>query len=359
VSGVAHDFNNVLAVIQASAEMARRQRSPAEVDRLLGDVLAAVRAAAELTRPLLGFAGQSEDEPAPVRPAEVVAGLERLLARVVGDRIALELDLAAAAGDAVRIDRTRLEQAVMNLVINANDAMPDGGVIRIRVARQAMDGACGKLVAGEYVVVSVTDSGSGMDPDTAQRAFDPFFTTKGRGQGTGLGLSSCYAAAQQAGGTAWIETAPGAGTTVTLALRRLGTAVMPAVAGEASAARGSGQLVLVVDDEPLVRGAVVAVLEDLGFRAITAERADDALAMVRDGAVAADLVLTDLAMPGIDGLDLAAQLIDRMPVVVMSGHARPEFHAQRPVAARVAWLGKPFTVAQLAETLVVALARRR
>nr|WP_302474230.1 hybrid sensor histidine kinase/response regulator [Roseococcus sp. MDT2-1-1] len=356
--GLAHDFNNLLQAVLASLDLIRRRSGdPAQVERLAAAGADAARRGARLTAQLLAFSREQKLDLAAVAVIELAEGMRDLLARALGPEIQLHYAMDEAVGMALA-DATQLELALLNLAINARDAMREGGRLTVAV-RMAEFGVNADLPAGRYVAVSVSDTGEGMSPEVAARAFDPFFTTKGVGKGTGLGLSQVYGIARQSGGMARIESVLGRGTTVTI--------LLPAAESEAAARTlgrqptgipkedlsklGAGSLVLVVDDDPDVRRAMVAWLDALGYR--VAEAADGRAGLAALKHLTPDAMLVDYAMPGLTGTEVAAaarRLRPGLPIVLATGYAAAaEFDPG--VLAGLTVLRKPFRVEELAKAL--------
>jgi signal transduction histidine kinase len=355
--GIAHDFNNLLTTILGLGELVQGELAPgSQVARDVATILDAGRHAAQLTRQLLAFSRKQPLEIRPLRLEEICRGFAPMLARLIGEEIQVHLELDVSA-PAVRGDRGQLEQVLMNLAVNARDAMPGGGRLSIEVAgvtltEPAEDG----LAAGRWTRLSVADSGSGMTPEVADRAFEPFFTTKPRGQGTGLGLATVYGVVRQHGGHARLTTAPGKGTRFDLFLPATDEVPAPATAPAprgSLAARG-GETVLVVDDEPAIRRVVNAVLGKLGYRVVEAGSGEEALALLDHG-LQVHALLSDVVMPGLRGADLAAAFRARRPgrpVLLMSGYADG---GQGEPGLADAFLAKPLTPDGLARALRAAL----
>ena len=350
--GIAHDFNNLLQVVHGAFELIRRKPGDsARVAAWSENGLAAAERGASLTRQLLAFSRSQKLELRPFVVAELIAEMRDLLVRTLGPDIALAVDLDEMAVP-VMSDRTQLELAVLNLAINARDAMPDGGRLTISTTIRAIAAGDPVLDAGDYVSLSVADSGEGMSPEVSQRAFDPFFTTKGIGKGTGLGLSQVYGVARQAGGTAEIVSTPGAGTVVTLLLRR------SAASPDAPQARTSqrpvlapqgGGTVLLVDDEAAVRELTAETLELLGYRVLTAASGEQALEMLETAQP--DLMLFDYAMPGMNGAELARLVRLRhpgAPILIASGYADTA-QVEAALGGEAMILRKPFNMEALAQ----------
>ncbi|HEV7372537.1 PAS domain-containing protein [Arenibaculum sp.] len=356
--GIAHDFNNLLAAVVGSLDLIRRK--PGEVERVRRFAEAGLQAAergAKLTGQLLAFSRAQRIEPKPVIVSDLVAGMRDMVSRALGPLVRLNLDLA---GDgAVLSDPTQLEMTVLNLAINARDAMPEGGDLVI-ATRVCWIGEDAELGPGDYVELAVSDTGTGMSPEVAAKAFDPFFTTKGVGKGTGLGLSQVYGIARQAGGTARIESRLGVGTTVKVVMPRTGTPVPPdaEAGGEDGTAAGASATILVVDDDPDVRRVLVCSLDALGYRVVEAADGPSGLAALEE--TAPDLMVVDFAMPGMNGAEMAKAARRRrpdLPIVFASGYA--DTAALESVAGpRAPVLRKPFRIEDLQAALRDAMAHR-
>ncbi|WP_375392473.1 ATP-binding protein [uncultured Sphingomonas sp.] len=353
--GIAHDFNNMLAVVSGGLELAARSlpANPTAARRHIDSAGEGAARAAELTRRLLAFSREDQLKPEPIRVGALVAGMRDLLDRTLGDGVTVAM-ADTADGWCVRADKVQLENAILNLAVNARDAMDGRGELSIATgAVRLAGGEVGELPAGDYVAVSVTDTGCGMTPEVAERVFEPFFTTKAVGKGTGLGLSQIFAFAGQHGGAIGIRTAPGQGTTVTLHLPRdLNDATATARPELASIAVTApvGLSVLVVEDDPRVLAATVAALEELGHRPVAC---DDPLAApaLLDAAGSTDLIVSDVLMPRQTGPEMVAALAQRwpdLPVLFVTGFAGETSAAGlggRPV------LRKPFTLAALEQAI--------
>ncbi|MBK3398322.1 MULTISPECIES: hybrid sensor histidine kinase/response regulator [Methylobacterium] len=357
--GLAHDFNNLLAGISGSLELmqARLQQGRLkEVDRYVAAAQDATRRAAALTHRLLAFSRRQTLDPRPTDVNRLVAGMEELIRRTVGPAIEI-----AVSGPAdlwtVLVDPPQLENALLNLCINARDAMPDGGRIGIETGHLSLDEAAARaheMPPGDYLSLAVADTGTGMAPEVVRRAFDPFFTTKPIGQGTGLGLSMIYGFTQQSGGQVRIASEVGRGTAVTLLLpRHHGASEAEAVrAPRREAPRAErGETVLIVDDEPTVRMLVTEVLEDLGYTAI--EAADGAAGLrVLQSDARIDLLVTDVGLPGgMNGRQMAdagRALRPGLKVLFITGYAENAALGTGQLEPGTAVLTKPFVVEALA-----------
>ncbi|MCU0648445.1 MAG: ATP-binding protein [Gemmatimonadaceae bacterium] len=358
--GIAHDFNNLLTVIGTSAELAIETIPPAH-DATTD--LQQIRRAAErgylLTRQLLSFTRQQPayDEKL-VSLNDVVLGALGMLERVSGAARPLDLDLAPRAG-AVLVDRGQLEQVLVNLVVNALDATADGGTVTVSTARTP--GALYGFETPEALLLTVKDTGIGMDEATREKIFEPFFTTKGPGRGTGLGLATVFAIVERSGGRIHVESAPGEGTAMTVALPRRGEEVdPPSEALMETPARGHAETVLVVDDETGVRASVRRLLVANGYRVIEAKHGLDALLELERHRSSIALVLTDVVMPELDGPGLVDRLrvqAPGLPVVYMSGYASDLLTATARVQAEAPLIEKPFSSRELLRVVRTSIDR--
>jgi len=358
--GIAHDFNNLLQVVQGAFELIRRK--PAETAKVASwaeNGLQAAERGASLTRQLLAFSRAQKLELRPFVVSELIGDMRELLTRTLGSEIDLEFRLDDR-GVPVLSDRTQLELAVLNLAINARDAMPDGGRLTIASRVVEIGPAHPVLPPDTYVELRVSDTGQGMAREVAERAFDPFFTTKGVGKGTGLGLSQVYGVARQAGGEARIESEPGRGATVIMLLRRSAEETAGAVAAEAERtpvlAPAGAATVMVVDDDDDVRSLVRDSLELLGYRVVSCDSGPAALEALDK--VRPDLVLMDFAMPGMNGAEaagLARQKWSELPIVFASGYADTAA-VENALGGRAVILRKPFEMDELARVVAEALA---
>lgn len=357
--GVAHDFNNLLMAIVASLELLdRRVPDDAQLHKLLDNAKAAAFRGAALTQRMLAFARRQELKPAAVDLVALVHGMSDLLQRSLGSLVPVEVRFPLKL-EAVLVDANQLELALINLVVNARDAMPEGGLVTIAAASAVVaQGHESNLPAGRYVCLSVTDQGLGMDAETARRATEPFFSTKGVGKGTGLGLSMVHGLVEQTGGRLLIRSTPGQGTAVEmwLPLAPAGSAgaALPSATTELPTPASNKLSVLAVDDDPLVLETLVAQLEDLGHTAVRASSASEALTLL-DGHTHFDLVITDHAMPGFTGAQLIRRIAEswpRIPVILATGYA--ELAEAEPI--RATRLNKPFTRQDLIGAMRTAMA---
>lgn len=350
--GVAHDFNNVLTAIAGYGELlvadlqAGVAPEPADVEQILG----AARRAARLTQQLLAFSRKQVLQPEVVSLNAIVAEIEPMLRRLIGEDILLLTDLARD-GCQVEVDPGQMQQVILNLAVNARDAMPGGGTLRI--ATHTWGGP-----AAPRVALIVSDTGEGMDEETRSHLFEPFFTTKERGKGTGLGLSTVYGIVAQSGGEILVDSLAGGGTTFTVLMPCAGGAPpAPQPAEHADASRGS-ELVLLVEDDPAVRGLLETVLSGEGYTVISAASGPQALAAAAELAGGPDLLITDVIMPGMSGADLVRQMTLRHPglrVLFISGYTDDAISAHGVLAPGVAFLQKPFHPADLARKLRAVL----
>ena len=356
--GLAHDFNNLLTGIMGNLEMLQNRVAQGRfdgVERFVGAAQGAGRRATALTQRLLAFSRRQTLDPKPTDVNRLIAGMEDLVRRTVGPAIHIEVVGAAGLWPAL-IDPGQLENALLNLAINARDAMPDGGRLTIETANKWLDDRSGgerDLPAGQYLAVCVSDTGTGMAPDTIARAFDPFFTTKPLGEGTGLGLSMIYGFARQSGGQVRIYSEIGRGTTMCIYLpRHLGAVDDPALPdGAAATPDGGGETVLVVDDEPAIRDLINEVLGDLGYTVIGAGDGAAGLKVLRSDA-RIDLLVTDVGLPnGMNGrqvADAARALRPGLKVLFITGYAENAAVGNGHLEPGMKLLTKPFTMQDLA-----------
>jgi PAS domain S-box-containing protein len=361
--GIAHDFNNLLLVINSNAELVQGSLPEGDPRRDdLAEILTAGGRAAALTRQLLAFSRKQVLNPTVFSLNEAVSGMEKLLRRVIGEDVQIRLDLAPDAGS-VRADQVQIEQVVMNLVVNARDAMPRGGTVTLSTARAELDGdpaaSPPDVAAGRYACVVVSDTGVGMDEATRTRMFEPFFTTKAPGKGTGLGLSTVYGIVKQSGGHVEVSSAPGEGTTVRVYLPRAAP-VEHAAAGPAPTVAGGTETILLVEDEDAVRAIDERLLRRLGYRVLPATTGEEALRIAAAHADPIELVATDVILPGMDGHELACRLAalrGGIRVLFVTGYAGDRLATVRPDGSWGELLQKPFAPDDLARAVRAALAR--
>ena len=362
--GIAHDFNNMLAIVMGSLDLALRRlrRGELAIETHLTNAQDGARRAASLTQRLLAFARQQPLSPEPVDANKLVAGMSELLRRSLGETVQLETVLAGGLWRC-NVDANQLESALLNLAVNARDAMPDGGRLTIETGNAYLDDAYAAeadVPAGQYILIAVTDTGTGMPPEVIEKAFDPFFTTKNVGTGTGLGLSQVYGFVRQSGGHVKIYSEPGEGTTVKIYLPRLfGPAAGKSADFEAAPVptNDGSVTVLVVEDEPGVRNHAIESLQELGYNVLAAENAVGALELM-DANADIGLLFTDVVMPGMNGRRLAEEAQKRRPalkVLFTTGYTRNAIVHNGTLDPGVNLLSKPFTLDQLARKVFETL----
>jgi PAS domain S-box-containing protein len=359
--GVAHDFNNMLTVILSCAEMIEIE-APADASfrQDLAQIIAAGRRAAALTQKLLAFSRRQVLQPRVLDVGEVVRGLEEMMRRLIDEDV--ELRITRGRGSAAVIaDRGQLEQVILNLAVNARDAMPKGGVLTIAVGDTDLDEAKANetvdLTPGSYVELLVKDTGVGMSRETMSRIFEPFFTTKPLGKGTGLGLSTVFGVVKQSGGHIKVASDLGRGTTFRILLPRVEDEVA-AVELTEHRTQGGREVVMVVEDEPLVRATAIRVLKMLGYSLIEASGPTEALDLASSHSGRIDLLLTDVVMPLMPGRELAEHMRALRPtirVLFMSGYTDDVIVRHGVKASEVAFLAKPFTTDELAKKVRAVL----
>jgi PAS domain S-box-containing protein len=356
--GIAHDFNNLLTGIVGSLDLLQTrldQGRTENVARYINAAMTSANRAAALTHRLLAFARRQPLIPKTVDASALIVSLEDLLRRTIGETIALEI-VAGQGLWCTLCDPNQLESALLNLAINARDAMPSGGKLTIATTNAAIagiDADTPALLPGDYIRIDVADTGTGMSPEVVARAFDPFFTTKPIGQGTGLGLSMIYGFARQSNGHVLIESRPGAGTSVKLYLpRHQGDAVEnrdPTAAADEHIA--TGETVLVVEDEPVVRGVITEMLHDQGYRVLEANDGPSGLRMLRLNR-RIDLLITDVGLPGMNGRQLADQARETLPrlkILFITGYAESAAIANGFLQPGMEMITKPFDLDNLSQ----------
>ena len=360
--GIAHDFNNLLTAILSSASVARDCLPPDhEVQADLADIELAGERATQLTRQMLAFARRQPVSQQPIDLNDRVSTMERMLSRLVGPDIALRLTLGESLWH-VRADGPQLEQVLVNVAVNARDAMPGGGRLTIRTGnRTVADGAIvlpRPMPEGEYVEIVISDTGEGMDEETLAHVFEPFYTTKPVGQGTGLGLAMCYGIVRQHHGVIWIESSKGRGTTVFILLPRY-QGPFPAAAEHqrrdtpASTAMGT-ETILLVEDEPQVRAVAARALRSAGYRVLEATNGRDGVQVARRERDGIDLIVSDVVMPEMGGkemVELARQFLPQVAVLFVSGYTAGSFPQSIGDASTSNFLQKPFTPQELLATV--------
>ncbi|WP_201315930.1 PAS domain-containing sensor histidine kinase [Dyella sp. EPa41] len=358
--GIAHDFNNMLTSIIGALDIVSMRVNDELVAKVAGAATEAAGRAAALTQRLLAFSRRQSLDPTPVDVNALIQSMHMLLNQTLGERIDIHVDLAEPL-DRAQVDISQLESAILNLCINARDAMPDGGKLRIATSYAASTPFLRKGTEanpGGYVVVEVADSGVGMEPAIKERVFEPFFTTKPIGQGTGLGLSMIYGFVQQSNGYIDLQSVPGSGTTISLYLP-----VAPAVDEPASiqkdkaAPKGAGQLVLVVEDDDQVRLLVSFLLEELGYAVVTARDADAAMAHIASNRI--DLLISDVGLPGMNGRQLAETFREghpSTPVLLMTGYAESAAVRSAFLGHNMSMIAKPFALEAFGKAVMDAFA---
>jgi PAS domain S-box-containing protein len=363
--GVAHDFNNMLTVIAGYNRMILDELST--MDPLRGyaeEILKAADRAASLTNKLLAFSRRQIMQPRVINLNAVILQTENMLRRLIGEDIQLVMSLSADAGN-IRSDPNHIEQAIVNLAVNARDAMPLGGRISIETGNTQIDETYVKthmgVQPGEFVMIAVSDTGHGMDSATRQNIFEPFFTTKQRGKGTGLGLATVYGMVKQSGGDIWVYSEPGQGTTFKLYFPRV---LEPVSTGSVEEAEGlghnTGETVMLVEDEAQVRDLEVRMLKQLGYKVLAAANGEEALEVSRDHAGEISLLVTDVVMPHMSGKQVAEVLLSRRPqlrVLYLSGYTENTIGHHGVLDSSVNFLTKPFTREALARKVREILSR--
>ena len=352
--GVAHDFNNLLTAINGYAELLLGRTPEDDSNRSgLEQIAHAGGQARVLTQQLLAFSRSDRLESEVVDPNEMITGLLNMMGRVLSDSIVIETDLGEDVG-VVKTDGARLEQALLNLVLNAGDAMPDGGQLTLKTATVGLQDLPHphreEMKAGAYVRISVQDTGIGMDTQTAGKIFEPFFTTKARGEGTGLGLATAYGTVRQSGGAMTVDTRQGGGSTFEIFLPRYEGSALAPVESASELRPGHGETLLVVEDQMGVRELVKNTLEDVGYRVLTAEDGEEAIQRVTEFHGRVDLMVTDVIMPRLGGPEtvrrLRAMEVD-LKVVYVSGYAEEDLGMHDLAEPNTLFLRKPFGLEEL------------
>ncbi len=362
--GIAHDFNNLLTAIRGYAELVLANLPPGDPNRPdVEQIVAAADRATGLTRQLLAFSRRQFLRPAVVDPAELVEGIAPLLRRLLGEHIEVVTAVAPGVGR-IRVDPSQFEQVIVNLAVNARDAMPEGGRLHIEVANVDLDADYVarhiEATVGPHVVLTVSDTGTGMDEATKGRIFEPFFTTKPPGRGTGMGLATVYGIVKQSGGSIYVYSEPGHGTSFKVYLPRIEDEAESVPAAPGRQAPGGSETILLVEDEEAVRRFAARTLDRLGYRVLEASDADEALAVARSFGGAIDLLVTDLTMPGLQGHQLAERLATGRPglrVLYVSGFTENAVVGRGVVGTGAAFLAKPFSGDALARAVRRALGR--
>jgi two-component system cell cycle sensor histidine kinase/response regulator CckA len=365
--GVAHDFNNILTAIIGYSDLALQQ-IPSEdfpaTSANIAEINKAAHRAAALTRQLLAFSRKQVLQPRVINIASVIGEMEKMLCRLLGEQIELITVSREPIGN-VKADPSQVEQVLLNLAVNARDAMPQGGKLTIQACNVTLDhnyaGLRADVNPGEYVMLAISDNGCGMSPEVQMRIFEPFFTTKEIGKGTGLGLATCYGIVKQSGGHIAVYSEMRSGTTFKVYLPRVNEiAEQIATVPTAALINEGGGVVMLVEDEPMLRELGLTVLGELGYRVIAAENGVEALRFVEENPLdPIDILLTDVIMPGMGGKELVDRIRPLFPntkVIFCSGYTEDAIFHTGGLDADVFFLQKPYTVASLAQKLSDALA---
>jgi two-component system cell cycle sensor histidine kinase/response regulator CckA len=349
--GIAHDFNNLLGVIIGYSEILKRKiAAESPLYECADEIEKAGQRAVSLTRQLLAFSRQQILSPAVIDLNSLVAGMEKMLPRLIGEDIVVTTRLNHQIGR-VKADHGQIEQVVMNLAVNARDAMPQGGELRIETSNTEFDEAYVRqhpgAKLGSYVMLAVADSGTGMSAETLVHIFEPFFTTKEVGKGTGLGLATVYGVVKQSGGYLWVDSELGKGSVFQMFLPRVEESVTKIVSNAApvEALRG-GEIILLVEDADALRKLARSFLEERGFKVLAAANGEDALAVAANHKGKIDLLLTDVVMPGMNGRALSEHLLSKRPglrVLYISGYTDSFIAGHGVLEAGTHLLHKPFT----------------
>ncbi len=365
--GIAHDFNNLLTVIRGYGQLSQMELNEKEkLKANLDEILKATQKASELTHQLLAFSRRQIMDMKVIDLNDLLKDLDKMLRRIIGEDIELNYLLSEDLGK-VKADPSQIGQVILNLAVNARDAMPSGGKLTIETYNAEIDETYVRTHAGTspgpYVVMSVTDTGEGMTPEVRERAFEPFFTTKGKGKGTGLGLSTCYGIVKQSGGNIWTYSEPGKGTTFKIYLPRVeGLSEEPREESEGGEILSGTETILAVEDEVEVRKLVAEILSGQGYHVIQAGNGEEALKVARENpSKRIHLLLTDVVMPGMSGRELATTLglqHPEMKVLYMSGYTDNAIVHHGVLEEGVNYIQKPFTLEGLARKVREVLDRR-
>jgi two-component system, cell cycle sensor histidine kinase and response regulator CckA len=364
--GVAHDFNNMLTVIAGYNQMMLDHLSPLDPVRgYAEEVLKAADRAAALTGQLLAFSRRQAVQARVFNVNATLVNTEKMLRRLIGEDIELSLSLSSEVGN-IKADPGHIEQAIFNLATNARDAMPGGGHLTIETASVYLDDTYAKthlgVEPGRYVMIAVTDTGEGMDMDTKRRIFEPFFTTKEKGKGTGLGLATVYGIVKQAGGDIWVYSEKGRGTTFKLYFPFIAQPALESAGANASRPVAGSETILVVEDEQVVRELTAKMLKRMGYSVLTAASGPDALELVRQHPGEIAMLLTDVIMPNMNGMQLAEELRRLRPevkVVYVSGYTENTIGHHCSTDDGAAFIAKPFNREELGRKVRSVLGKIR
>lgn len=357
--GIAHDFNNLLGVIIGYSQVLQQMvGSQDELREPIDEILKAGERAASLTRQLLAFSRKQVLEPKVLNLNTVVSDVEKMLRRLIGENIELNIALDRNLGN-VKADRSQIEQVILNLAVNSRDAMPNGGKLVIQTSNAALGAAeCERyryVVPGEYILLEVRDTGCGMDEETQSHIFEPFFTTKENGKGTGLGLATVYGIIKQSGGFIWVDSSPNHGASFRIYLRQVEEAPEARqVIERASPEILATQTILLVEDEQSLRKLTQKILEEVGYKVLEAKDASQAMEVAKGVKTDIHLLLTDIIMPGLSGKALAEKLSPfrpEMKVLFMSGYTDGEIAPQGVLDPKMTILRKPFKWEELTRTV--------
>jgi two-component system, cell cycle sensor histidine kinase and response regulator CckA len=356
--GVAHDFNNMLTVISGYNRMILDELRPDDPLRdYVEEIAKAAGRAGAITKQLLVFSRRQMLEPRVVSVNAIISQIEKMLHRLLGEDIRLTLDLQVDVAN-IKADPNQLEQAIVNLAVNARDAMPSGGQIFLQSANVHLDATYVQthlgVQPGDYVMIAMTDTGHGMDAETRRRAFEPFFTTKERGKGTGLGLSSVYGMVKQSGGDIWVYSEPGRGTTFKLYFPQVHRAVETSVAETERFEPQASATVLVVEDEQAVRELTVRMLQRLGYSVLSAASGREAIEVSNSFSGRISILVTDVVMPEMSGRQVADAVLAARPevkVLFLSGYTE-HTTIHQGIGSGVNFLAKPFSCETLARKLL-------
>ena len=360
--GVAHDFNNVLTAIFGYADLVAEEMPPGSPIRAdLQEIRKAAERASGLTRQLLAFSRQQVLQPLVLSLNDVIVNLDKMLQRLIGADVELRCSLAAGLGN-VRADPGQIEQVIVNLVVNARDAMPRGGKLTIETANAELSQQYAEMhqpvISGRYVMLAATDTGSGMTPEIKARLFEPFFTTKEPGKGTGLGLATVYGIVKQSGGYIWVYSEPGHGATFKIYLPRVDEAAVELVEHEVIGGVTGTETILLAEDDGVLRPLAKTLLEKHGYNVLAAANAQEALELLAGHDGPLHLLITDIVMPGTSGRELARRLADLRPdtrVLYISGYTDDAIVRHGMLEPGLHFLQKPFTPATLAEKVRAVL----
>ena len=362
--GIAHDFNNLMGVIIGYSEALQTSIGPDDSLReAIDEIQKAAKRAATLTQQLLAFSRKQVLEPKILGLNSIIADMQKMLLRLIGEDVALKFNACTGLGK-VKADRGQIEQVILNLAVNARDAMPRGGELRIETANAELTEKDALryryVIPGPYVLVKVTDTGTGMDEKTQAHIFEPFFTTKEKGKGTGLGLATVYGVVKQSGGYIWLESAPGKGTTFRIFLPRAEGPEEKALSAVPSVERHEGpRAILLVEDEASLRKLTERTLKQEGYVVLQASNAEEAMELAAKPGGSIDLLLSDVIMPGMSGGDLAKKLSAQQPqmgVLFMSGYTDGAIEVHGDIKPGLVVLRKPFTKDTLLRAVDDALA---